>query len=77
MVKKLIILILLSSLVLVGCSKVQMSASYRQALEMSAINVAELNRRCQDGDPNACKLGLAEASETLDLLVDALHGRGE
>lgn len=70
-------LISLVVLLFVGCSKVQMSPSYRQALEKSAINVAELNRRCQAGDPNACKQGLATASETLDLLVDALRGRSE
>jgi len=74
--KKLIVLLIV--LLISGCnSKVQMSSEYRQVTEMSAINVAELNRRCQDGDSEACKEGLSEASETLSLLVDALHGRSD
>lgn len=59
---------------LAGCSKVTMSPDYARQLEISAINVGELNRRCQGGDDDACRAGLAVASETLDLLVDALHG---
>ena len=59
-----------------GCGGVQMSPRYAQALEQSAIVVGELNTRCQDGDDLACKGGLRVASETLDLLVDALHGKG-
>ena len=59
-----------------GCSQVQLSAPYAQQLEMSAANVNELNRRCQAGDPNACQQGLAEASQTLNLLVDGMHGKG-
>ena len=70
-------ILILSILLISGCSKVQMSSEYRQVTEMSAINVAELNRRCQDGDSEACKEGLSEASETLSLLVDALHGRSD
>ena len=70
-------ILILSILLISGCSKVQMSPEYRQVTEMSAINVAELNRRCQDGDAEACKQGLSKASETLNLLVDALHGRSD
>ena len=60
---------------LAGCSEVQMSPPYRQTVEMSAIRVAELNKRCQAGDQTACKEGLAAASSTLNLIVDALEGR--
>ena len=63
-------------ILLAGCSKVRMSADYAKTLEMSEVVVAELNARCQAGDPNACEQGLAEASKTLSLLVDALHGKG-
>ena len=70
-------ILILTVLLISGCSKVQMSAEYRQVTEMSAINIAELNRRCQDGDDMACKEGLSKASETLNLIVDALHGRSD
>jgi len=59
-----------------GCGGVRMSPRYAQVLEQSAIVVGELNTRCQAGDDPACKGGLRVASETLDLLVDALHGKG-
>lgn len=75
--KNLSIILILSVLALSGCLEVQMSARYQQATEMSAIVVAELNARCQAGDPNACKQGLDAASETLNLLVDAMHGRAD
>lgn len=52
-----------------------MTPPYRQTVEMSAIRVAELNRRCQTGDAEACKEGLEAASKTLDLIVDAMEGR--
>jgi hypothetical protein len=42
---------------------------------MSAINVGQLDKRCQGGDDLACKDGLHQAARTLDLLVDAVHGR--
>lgn len=77
MVKKLILSILLISLLCAGCNQVQLSPPYRQALEISAVNVAELNKRCQAGDDQACKEGLAEASKTLELLVDGVYGRAE
>jgi hypothetical protein len=51
-----------------------MSPEYAQQLEMAAVNISELNSRCQSGDNEACKLGLAEAAETLNILVDGLHG---
>lgn len=70
------ILLCLILLLFAGCGDVQMSPDYAQQLETSAINVAELNKRCQGGDDEACKRGLDKASETLDLLVDGLHGRG-
>jgi len=73
--KKLIIILLLTTIV-AGCSKVWMTAEYRERLESSAIVVEESNNRAQAGDEVAAKEGLALASETLNLLVDALHGRG-
>lgn len=69
------IILVLICLLLVGCSAVQMTPSYRQTVQMSAIRVAELNKRCQAGDEAACKEGLAAASKTLDLIVEAMEGR--
>lgn len=60
-------------LLISGCSQVQMSPAYARQLELSAMNVAEFNKRCQAGNDEACRRGLARASETLNLLVDALH----
>ena len=72
-----ILIILFVCMLFAGCSKVQLSPPYQQALEISAVNVAELNKRCQASDNEACKEGLAEASRTLDLLVEATYGRAE
>lgn len=52
-----------------------MSPPYRQTIQSSAVRVAELNKRCQAGDQMACKEGLAAASRTLNLIVDAMEGR--
>jgi len=57
-----------------GCSQVQMSPAYRQNLEMTNVVVAELNARCKGGDPNACRAGLAESADYLQMLVDAVNG---
>ena len=65
-----------STLFLAGCGGVQMSPRYAQSLEQSEITVGELNTRCQAGDDLACKGGLRVATEALNLLVDALHGKG-
>lgn len=73
--KKYIVLTMAVCLLLAaGCSAVQMSPSYRQTVEASAIRVAELNKRCQAGDEAACKEGLDAASKTLNLIVDAMEG---
>lgn len=60
----------------IGCSKVQMSPEYRYQVESAAVIVDELDKRCSEGDEAACKAGLTKASETLNLIVDALYGRG-
>jgi len=57
-----------------GCKPIQMHPEYAQQVELAAIDVAELNRRCQAGDAEACRAGLAEAARTLQLIVDAMHG---
>lgn len=72
MYRKMIVLMIVISIA--GCSQVQMSPPYRQAVEASAIRVAELNKRCQAGDAAACKEGLDAASSTLNLIVDAMEG---
>lgn len=58
-----------------GCSQVTMAPHYAQGVELAAIDIAELNRRCQAGDDEACRKGLAVADETMQLIVDAMHGR--
>ena len=67
-----IILLLLAFLF--GCRLVQMSPEYAKELESSAVRVEVLNKRCQAGDDLACRQGLRVASETLNLLVDAMYG---
>jgi hypothetical protein len=67
--------ILLLGIFTAGCSQVQMSPSYRQSVEKQSILITELDRRCQAGDSNACAEGLHEASETLNMIVDAMYGR--
>jgi hypothetical protein len=71
-----ILVIVCGLLFFAGCGGVRMSPPYARALEQSAITVGELNTRCQNGDDLACKGGLQVASETLNLIVDALHGKG-
>ena len=53
---------------------IQMDPIIQAHVELAATTTAEFNRRCQAGDPNACSTGLALASETLDIIVDGLHG---
>ena len=69
-----IILVLAVVCLFTGCSAVQMSPPYRQTVQMSAIRVAELDKRCQAGDEVACKEGLAAASKTLNYIVEAMEG---
>ena len=70
------ILLCLMLLFFAGCSKVQMSPEYRYQVESAAVIVGELDKRCSEGDETACREGLSKASETLNLIVDALYGRG-
>jgi len=73
-IKVFIVAILL--LTVAGCGKVWMSADYSQQTEMAAIVVEEYNERCQteSNDCTPCREGLQRASETLNLIVDGLHG---
>lgn len=75
--KKLLLMAICIIVLCVGCSQVQMSGHYRQTVEMSAVRVTELNKRCQAGDQQACKDGLDAASKTLNLIVNAMEGRYE
>lgn len=71
--KKLIVVIL--TIFFAGCSSVTMTPRYRYQVETAAVVVNELDQRCADGDDVACKEGLHKASETLNLIVDAMYGR--
>lgn len=70
--KRTLILMCLLAISLVGCNEVQMSPRMQQVTRMSAINVANMNKDCQDGNAESCKQGLAEAAKTLKLIVEAL-----
>ena len=54
-----------------------MRANYDRAFRLATINVNELNSRCQEGDALACQAGLDEAAQTMQLVVDAMDGKGE
>jgi len=69
--KKAILVVLL---LVTGCSKVTMTPQYRDEVIKSALIIEQLNQRCQEGDDTACRAGLAEANETMRLLVDAMYG---
>lgn len=74
--EKVTCLIAVVMLFIAGCGgAVQLSPEYAEALQVSAIHVNQLNKRCQDGDELACKEGLTVAAEALNLLVDGYHGR--
>lgn len=72
--KSKLLIITLFLMLFAGCSQVQMSPAYRQQLEMTTVVVKSLNEDCQAGDDKACREGLAESAEILELLVDAVHG---
>ena len=73
MVKKVTILMCLLAISLIGCGEVRMSPRMQQVTRMSAINVAAMNKDCQEGNSESCKQGLAEASKTLNLIVEAME----
>lgn len=71
--RKILILLCLVSLA-AGCG-VYMSPQYRAETERMNIRLAELDRRCQGGDPNACSDGLRIASVHVRRICDAMAGR--
>lgn len=75
MLFKKMILILLVSILVASCSAVQMSPPYRAETERMSSRLTELNKRCQDGDADACKEGLRIATVHVERIVDAMHGR--
>lgn len=66
------IVIVVALLLIVGCGEVQMSPRMAQITKMSAINVAAMNKDCQDGNSESCIQGLAEAAKTLELIAEAM-----
>ncbi|MGA1980357.1 MAG: hypothetical protein ABSG99_07350 [Sedimentisphaerales bacterium] len=72
--RQIILVVAIVLLLTTGCS-IWMSPQYQQLVEMSANNVAELQRRCEVNDIPACKEGCKESSVTLNRIVDALHNR--
>ena len=77
MLRKIFVIVGILMILAAGCSPVQMQAEYDRAFRMATINVNELNRRCQEGDTTACTAGLDEAAQILQLVVDAMDGRGD
>ena len=53
---------------------VQMDPMIQAQVELATTTTKEFNRRCQGGDANACKTGLELSCETLEIIVDGLHG---
>lgn len=52
-----------------GCTSPLFTFQQKALLSQSSIVVTELNTRCQAGDDQACKEGLAKAAETLSILA--------
>ena len=71
-----VVLLLCVLTVSAGCiaNPISMDPIMEAHVEMAAINCAEFNRRCQAGDPNACKMGLSLSNETLQYIVDGMKG---
>ncbi len=60
----------------VGCNGVNMSQAYERQVRQAAVVAAELNKRCIDGDADACRDGLNLTAGTLNLIVEGLDGKG-
>lgn len=77
--RKIIIFVCLTILLVSGCqvSEVHLSPRYRQAIEMSAINVENMLKDCRDGNQKSCEKGLETASKLLNHIVDASYGRAD
>lgn len=69
------LVIILAVLLIAGCSEVNLSPRYQQALEMSAINVEAMCEDCKAGNQESCVKGLEAASKLLNYIVDASYGR--
>jgi uncharacterized membrane protein len=76
-VTKLLIVLFVLAVVLfgAGCNPVRLPAAYDMQVRQAAIVTAELNKRCQAGDCEACKAGLETSTETLALIVDGLDAK--
>lgn len=57
-----------------GCN-VYMSPDYQTKVQASSEIIDKMVRECPQADLNDCCAGLAEASRTLHLILDASYGR--
>lgn len=73
--KMFLISIVLLVLLCAGCPAVQMRPNHERVFRLTTINVAELNRRCQEGDNQACKEGLDLAAQAMQTAVLAMDGK--
>lgn len=69
---KLVLLLLLPALLLAGCSRISMPTKYQTNVRQAEAVCAELSRRCQAGDTEACRVGCIKASQTLTYIVGGL-----
>ena len=66
---------LIIGFLLVGGCNVYMSPEYQATVADAAEAINGLNENCQAGDPNACSMGLAHAARTVNMILEASHGR--
>ena len=76
MKKVIIVVLLVVAMLCVSCEEAYLPPNVEIEVYQNEAFVAELNRRCQAGDPNACSEGLDRAAKVLTLIVDALEGEG-
>lgn len=72
--KAAVVLLCAGLFTLSGCRAVTMGSEYRRQVEVATAAVTELDKRCQNGDEEACREGLAQSARTLSLIVDAMNG---
>ncbi len=71
--KKSYLFFLFLPLLFVGCTQISATPDYKQNIMSLQKNVAVLNERCQEGDDQACREGLALSDQALEYIVDGMN----